>query len=350
MNYLFRTANLLETLEFRKNNILRVAEEYDRDVIQGETIEKIVNHLLNMSKLRTPKLRPDLAKILLKSEVKILNNDFGRQIETPGIGIIVSIPFEGNPEYFRLKPSTTTHSHPEGYVVGNEIRREYVFPKDSKDSLQFKHKEHINNIQRYLLWVEKDIEEFNKSIHPLLSDKIKVRKKLLSQMEKTIESSGLANHENEKEALAQSPQEKQFPQTSQYFEYDAFISYASEDESFVKPLAKKLSTKGLNIWYDKFILKVGDNLRKSIDSGLAESRYGIVVFSKDFFRKKWPNYELDGLIAKMTEEKKVILPIWHNITKDDILEYSPSLTNIFALNTNTDFDEIIESLLAILKT
>lgn len=41
--------------------------------------------------------------------------------------------------------------------------------------------------------------------------------------------------------------------------YDAFISYASEDEEkFVRPLAIKLKEKNLSIWYDEFSLKVGD--------------------------------------------------------------------------------------------
>lgn len=69
--------------------------------------------------------------------------------------------------------------------------------------------------------------------------------------------------------------------------WDAFICHASEDkESFVRPLAEELSRRGLRIWYDEFTLKVGDSLRKSIDRGLAESDYGIVVLSPNFFQKK----------------------------------------------------------------
>ena len=32
-------------------------------------------------------------------------------------------------------------------------------------------------------------------------------------------------------------------------------------------------------------------------------------------------------------EDKVILPIWHNITLDEIMDYSPSLANLHALST-----------------
>lgn len=118
--------------------------------------------------------------------------------------------------------------------------------------------------------------------------------------------------------------------------YDAFISHASEDKDrFVRPLADNLIKKGYRVWYDDFSLKVGDSLRKSIDKGLLHSRYGIVIFSKSFFSKHWPNYELNGLVALNNEKPGIILPIWFDIGKNDILAFSPPLTDIVALSTET---------------
>ena len=74
--------------------------------------------------------------------------------------------------------------------------------------------------------------------------------------------------------------------------YDAFVSHASEDkDEFVKPLVEALQDAGYKVWYDEFTLKVGDSLRRSIDNGLTNSRYGIVVFSNAFFAKNWTQYE-----------------------------------------------------------
>lgn len=92
--------------------------------------------------------------------------------------------------------------------------------------------------------------------------------------------------------------------------YDAFISHASEDKaSLVRPLARALRKMGFHIWFDEFELKVGDSLRQSIDKGLVNSRYGIVVLSKAFFAKNWPEYELNALTAREIEGRKVILPV-----------------------------------------
>lgn len=129
-------------------------------------------------------------------------------------------------------------------------------------------------------------------------------------------------------------------------EYDVFISHATEDkEEFVRPLADALQARNLTVWYDAFTLKVGDRLRRSIDNGLTNARYGVVVLSTSFFEKNWTNYELDGLLAREMEGRKVILPIWHKVTKDDVMKYSPSLVDKVALNSSVlSIEEIADAL------
>lgn len=116
--------------------------------------------------------------------------------------------------------------------------------------------------------------------------------------------------------------------------YDVFISHASEDKNeVVRPLAFALKAEGLSVWYDEFEMKIGDSLRRKIDKGLANSRFGIVVLSKDFIKKGWTNYELDGIITKSISGEQIILPIWHNITKQEVINFSPSLADKLARNT-----------------
>lgn len=133
--------------------------------------------------------------------------------------------------------------------------------------------------------------------------------------------------------------------------YDVFISHASEDkEDFVKLLAEKLTEVGFRVWYDEFQLKVGDKLRRSIDKGLANSRFGIVVFSPDFFKKNWTQYELDGLIQREMTGEKAILPLWHKVSKDEVMKFSPSLADTVALNTAMfTIDELVKKLSEVLK-
>ncbi|MDO4563888.1 MAG: TIR domain-containing protein [Clostridia bacterium] len=117
-------------------------------------------------------------------------------------------------------------------------------------------------------------------------------------------------------------------------EYDVFISHASEDkESFADELCKELQCTGIKVWYDAISMTWGDSLRAKIDSGLSKSKYGIVVLSKDYIKKGWTQYELDGLFQREMTDGKTILPIWHNITKKEVQDFSPTLAGRIALNT-----------------
>ena len=128
--------------------------------------------------------------------------------------------------------------------------------------------------------------------------------------------------------------------------YDVFISHASEDkESVARPLANALVKLGISVWYDEFELKIGDSLRRKIDNGLAHSNFGIVVISKNFINKGWTNYELDGLITRSLTGEQQLLPIWHEITKQEVIDYSPSLADKVARNTATNtIEEIAEEI------
>jgi len=128
-------------------------------------------------------------------------------------------------------------------------------------------------------------------------------------------------------------------------EWDIFISHASEDkESFVHPLAEELTRLGLRVWYDKFTLKLGDSLREKIDYGLRYSRFGVVVLSPHFFSKDWPKKELDGLVALEVDGRKVILPVWHNVTRGDVAKYSPILAGRLAVSTSTGLDNVVSEI------
>lgn len=119
--------------------------------------------------------------------------------------------------------------------------------------------------------------------------------------------------------------------------YDVFVSHASEDKDFVGPLVQSLKKAGIKVWYDEDFIAWGDELRGSIDRGLANSRYGIVVFSKSFLKKKhWTEHELNGLFAKERAGRKVILPIWHKITDRELLEYSPAFADRIAMISKRD--------------
>lgn len=134
-------------------------------------------------------------------------------------------------------------------------------------------------------------------------------------------------------------------------EYDVFISHATEDkDSVVRPLAHALQAREVAVWYDEFELRVGDSLRRKIDAGIARSRFGIVVLSSAFFAKSWPQYELDGLVTMAISGKQVLLPLWHGVSKDDVIRESPSLADKVAIGTaDYTIEEIADEIAAVIR-
>ncbi len=132
--------------------------------------------------------------------------------------------------------------------------------------------------------------------------------------------------------------------------WDVFIVHASEDkDAIARPLANALSEKAVKVWYDEFTLTLGDSLRRSIDRGLAQSRYGVVILSPDFFAKEWPQRELDGLAALEVDSEKKILPVWHNVTREDVARFSPTLADRVAVSTEKGIDTVVAEILRVAR-
>lgn len=178
---------------------------------------------------------------------------------------------------------------------------------------------------------------------------VKNQKKMLDELEQRR----LKDKQNYERQLKQftNPISQAIQNNELEVEYDAFISHASEDkDELVRPLAEKLREEGFSIWYDEFQLKVGDSLSRSIDKGLANSKFGIVVLSPCFFAKNWTSHELSGLVAKEMNGGKVILPLWHKVSKNEVMKYSPTLADKLALNTTQyTIDELVTELSEVLK-
>lgn len=142
------------------------------------------------------------------------------------------------------------------------------------------------------------------------------------------------------------------PMTSRasQFEYDVFISHASEDkDAFVRPLAHALQEAGLKVWYDEFALKLGDSLREAIDRGLGASQYGLVVLSHRFFSKDWPQRELNGLFAMMKAGERRILPIWHELSANEVQRYSPMLSDLLAANSSEGVSAVAKKVIEVCR-
>ena len=86
--------------------------------------------------------------------------------------------------------------------------------------------------------------------------------------------------------------------------------------------------------YDSLELQWGKSLREQIDNGIKRSKFAILVLSKNFLAKKWPKRELDGILAKEEITGATPLPIWYDISYEEVFDFSPTLSGLYSLSTD----------------
>lgn len=130
----------------------------------------------------------------------------------------------------------------------------------------------------------------------------------------------------------------------------AFISHDSLDKKNVaESIAIGLQKLLCPVWYDEYSLKVGDNLRESIEKGIKETKKCILILSKNFLNNTgWTKTEFNSIFTReLLERSSVILPVWVGIGQKEIYEYCPSLVNRVALKWTSDLkdqNDIIQKL------
>lgn len=131
-------------------------------------------------------------------------------------------------------------------------------------------------------------------------------------------------------------------------EYDVFISHANADKSdYVDELFSVIKKLGVKIFYDSDILSWGDNWKETILKGTEQSEFAIVVISESFFGRDWTERELSEFLQRQNKKKqKIVLPLLHNITFEQLKVKYPSLQYIQGIRSDEYSLEEISILLA----
>ena len=220
------------------------------------------------------------------------------------------------------------------------LNREIARAQQKRADLQKKQADKRTQRAKYAIDLQREIERENKK-------SALEQKKIQELYEQKVEA--LTKSLNDA-LMAKQSSVNLYNQTDDS-EYDVFISHASEDKTpFVEELVKALQDKDVKVWYDSLSIAWGDSLRKQIDDGLKKSRFGIVVLSENYIKKGWTQYELDGLFDIEMAKGKTILPIWHNITKQQVMDFSPTLAGRKALTSATmTAEEIADTFVELIK-
>ncbi|MBE5838372.1 toll/interleukin-1 receptor domain-containing protein [Butyrivibrio sp.] len=118
-------------------------------------------------------------------------------------------------------------------------------------------------------------------------------------------------------------------------EYDVFLSHANADKAeIVDELNNSLEMLGVKVFYDKKSLEWGDNWKKRILDGTKKAEFAIIVISENFFDREWTEKELGEFLNRQNRNgQKLILPIVHGITNEDLRSKYPMVADIQAIDS-----------------
>lgn len=101
--------------------------------------------------------------------------------------------------------------------------------------------------------------------------------------------------------------ESQFPD---FRPYDAFISYSSNDHDLAARLAASLRANGYAVWLDRDEILVGHNILDEVYRGILQSRFLIVLLTKNSLRSMWVKEELTAArLGEIESARVIVLPV-----------------------------------------
>lgn len=89
-----------------------------------------------------------------------------------------------------------------------------------------------------------------------------------------------------------------------------FLCHSSQDRKFVERLASDLSANGVDVWFDRWEIKVGDSVVAKISEGICSHDYLAIILTPNSVRSKWVQLELNvALMKELDKQQVVVLPI-----------------------------------------
>jgi len=360
LSLLFYKISIFDVLQHQLESLRSDVAQLASEEIDGLPEDELIRNLAAKYKMETPVLEDEKAHISYREvDIDVSGDpmrmiwDRSRPFYIKGTEITFTIPFKGDPNLFQVRPETFNTNPPRGEIRGHEIHLFQTRTDENAVAARAEYEQSLRSIKEYLGWLETSISGFNGKVGNDAQRLVSQRRQQLTARAGMAEAIGLPIRQGSRQ-MSGVPENLTRTRSlgkslSSPKKWDVFISHATEDKpDFVRPLANALRNSGVSVWFDEFSLKMGDSLRASIDFGLANSRYGVVVLSKSFFARHWPIQELNGLSTRESAGKNIILPVWHKISHAEVRDQSPLLADKLAVSSDLGIDAVVRKIVEVL--
>lgn len=114
-----------------------------------------------------------------------------------------------------------------------------------------------------------------------------------------------------------------------------FLSFRGETRlNFTDNLYYALNRKGILTFRDAENLRKGESIRPQLFKAIEESRFAVIVFSKNYANSTWCLDEL-AHIARCKKMGLKVYPVFHDITKSEVKHQTGNFGKAFAKHEKT---------------
>jgi uncharacterized protein YjbI with pentapeptide repeats len=89
--------------------------------------------------------------------------------------------------------------------------------------------------------------------------------------------------------------------------FSCFISYNSKDETFARQLHDDLQNNGVRCWFAPEDLKIGDQIRPTIDQAIRLRDKLLVIISENSVKSEWVGDEVEAALEEESKNKRLVL-------------------------------------------
>ena len=113
--------------------------------------------------------------------------------------------------------------------------------------------------------------------------------------------------------------------------YDVFLSFRGEDtrKKFTDHLYRALEQKGISTFKDDEKLKQGTPIAPELSKAIEESRFAVIILSRDYAFSKWCLIELTKIVECMEKTGLVVLPVFHYVDPSDVRNHRGTFAEAF---------------------
>ena len=124
------------------------------------------------------------------------------------------------------------------------------------------------------------------------------------------------------------------------WKYDVFLSFSGVDtrRSFTDHLLAALKRKGILTFKDDEGLHRGKSILSELLKAIEESRFAIIIFSKNYASSRWCLDELAEIVKCKKEKGLTILPIFYDVDPSDVRKQTGTFGQAF--NKHEDKENI----------